>query len=239
MSLRAMIGRAGRGVLGRDLYMRLRTRRESEGGFLRRVTGVIHIGANTGQEARLYESFGLDVVWIEPIPEVFEKLRQHTSEFPRQSAYCYLVTGEDDRTYSLHISNNGGASSSILDFAGHSKMWPDVRYTHAIAVQSVTLGTLLQRERIDVGKFDALVLDTQGSELKILMGAANLLSNFRYIKVEVPDFESYQGCCTIDELSVFMRSNNFRECSRTPFMHTSNLGTYFDVIYKRESRWKV
>src|SRR5215472_4628952 len=38
--------------------------------FLRGVSGVIHVGANTGQERELYEKFGLHVVWIEPIPEV-------------------------------------------------------------------------------------------------------------------------------------------------------------------------
>jgi hypothetical protein len=35
--------------------------------FLRDVTGVIHVGANTGQERFLYRLFGLNVIWIEPI----------------------------------------------------------------------------------------------------------------------------------------------------------------------------
>ena len=233
MSLRTMIGKAGRGVLGNDLYARLRTARQTDDGFLRRVRGVIHVGANTGQEARLYESFGLNVVWIEPIPEVFENLRAHIGEFSRQAAFRYLVTDEDGKEYKLRVSNNGGQSSSILDFSGHSKMWPDVQYTHSISVESVTLGTLLRRERIDLRKFDALVLDTQGAELKILRGAASLLSSFRFIKVEAPDFESYKGCCTIDELSEFMLSRRFREYSRVAFMQTLGVGTYFDVTYKR------
>ena len=236
MSLRTIIARAGRSVLGDDLYTRLRAGRESEDDFLRRVRGVVHVGANTGQEAQRYESFGLDVVWIEPIPDVFEKLQQHISAFPRQSAFRYLVTDEEDKEYDLHISNNGGASSSILDFSGHSTMWPDVTYTSTITMKGITLGGVLRRERIDLGKFDALVLDTQGSELKVLGGSAHLLPNFRFIKVEVPDFESYKGCCRIDELAAFMMSKNFREYSRIPFMHASNLGTYFDVVYKRQSR---
>ena len=32
--------------------------------FLKSVSGVIHVGANTGQERDLYAKYHLDVVWI-------------------------------------------------------------------------------------------------------------------------------------------------------------------------------
>jgi FkbM family methyltransferase len=223
----------GRNVLGRDLYTRLRIGSRPEYRFLRRVRGVIHVGANTGQEAELYASFGLAVVWVEPIPEVFENLKRSISKFPRQAAFSYLVAEHDDLEYGLHVANNDGASSSILEPCGHSQVWPDVKYTHTITVKGTTLGSLLAREHIDARGFDALVLDTQGSELKILKGAEGLLSNFKFVKVEVPDFESYRGCCQVGELSTFMASSGFREHSRVAFMHAPSLGTYFDVIYKR------
>jgi 2-O-methyltransferase len=234
MSVKMILGKLGRNVLGRDLYTRLTIGEQREYRFLRHVCGVIHVGANRGQEAGLYQSFGLGVIWIEPIPEVFENLKRSISEFPKQAAFSYLVTDEDDTECRLHVANNGGESSSMLDLCGHSQMWPDVNYTHTITTKGITLGSLLAREGIDVRRFDALILDTQGSELRILKGAASLLSNFRFVKVEVPNFESYRGCCQIDELSAFMVSNGFREHSRVPFMHTSNLGTYFDVTYRRE-----
>src|ERR1700758_4806509 len=173
MSLKMILGKLGRNVLGRALYTRLKIGKQREYRFLRHVRGIIHVGANTGQEAELYQSFGLDVIWIEPIPEVFENLKRHISGFPKQTAFNYLVTDEDDIEYSLHIANNGGASSSILDLCGHSQMWPDVKYTHTITTKGTTLGSLLAREHIDVRRFDALILDTQGSELRILKGAAS------------------------------------------------------------------
>lgn len=234
MSLRMSLGNAVGNVLGKKFHTRLRISRQQEYRFLRRVRGVIHVGANTGQEGQLYESLGLAVIWIEPIPEVFEELKRHIAGFRNQAAFQHLVTDEDDKECSLHISNNGGESSSILDFSGHSQMWPDVKYTHAITMKSITLASLLAREHIDIRGFDGLILDTQGSELRILKGGGNLLTNFRFVKVEVPDFESYRGCCQIGELSAFMASNRFREHSRVPFMHTPNLGTYYDVTYQRD-----
>ena len=65
------------------------------------------------------------------------------------------------------------------------------------------------------------------------MGATKLLPNFKFIKVEVPDFDSYKGCCQIGRLSEFMLSQGFREHIRLPFMHVPEVGTYFDVVYKR------
>jgi hypothetical protein len=67
--------------------------------FLRDVSGVIHVGANTGQERAKYARFHLDLVWIEPIPAVFEQLRFNLAGFPKQRAYQYLLTDEDEREY--------------------------------------------------------------------------------------------------------------------------------------------
>jgi hypothetical protein len=98
---------------------------------------------------------------------------------------------------------------------------------------AVTLATALKREGIDLADYDALVLDTQGSECRILTGASELLSEFRFIKTEVPDFEGYIGCCQIEEISQLMPSYGFHEYSRVIQKYVPGVGTYFDVIYKR------
>jgi FkbM family methyltransferase len=233
MSVRKFIGDGVRRVIGEQRYTRLRMGMQPDHSYLRRVRGVIHVGANEGQECSLYAAFGLQVIWIEPIQEVFQTLKINISEFPRQRAFKYLVMGEEGKEYEFHIANNSGASSSILDFSKHQEMWPEISYTSTIALTGVTLGTILETEHIDIKEFDALVLDTQGCEQRILAGAGSLLANFKFVKVEVPDFESYKGCCQISELSAFMSSNGFREHRRLPFMHIPKVGTYFDVIYKR------
>ena len=47
--------------------------------FLHQVSGVVHVGANTGQERDLYQTLGLRVCSIEPIPDVFARLQQRSS----------------------------------------------------------------------------------------------------------------------------------------------------------------
>lgn len=236
MSARGSIGNGVRRVIGQNLYTRLRNGWRAEHSYLRKVHGVIHVGANAGQERDLYAAFGLHVAWIEPIPQVFESLKRNISEFPQQRAYNYLVTDDDGKEYTLHIADNAGASSSILDLAKHTEMYPQISYKGSMTLRGATLNSILSKERLDIRQYDAMVLDTQGSELRILKGAANLLSNFKFVKVEVPDFESYKGCCQIDELSAFMSSNGFRERNRHTITHTPGVGTYFEVIYERIRR---
>jgi FkbM family methyltransferase len=203
---------------------------------LHSAKGVVHVGANTGQERDLYDGFHLDVIWIEPIPSVFADLVANISGFPRQRAYRYLVTDEDGREYTFHVSNNGGQSSSVLGLAMHKQMHPHVWYSDSIKLESITLSSLVKKERIDVRAYEVLILDAQGSELLVLKGGAGILPHFRFIQTEVADFEAYSGCCQLPELSNFLGSHGFREYRRDIQRSTPGIGTYYEIVYKRAWR---
>jgi len=203
--------------------------------FLKKVSGVIHVGANTGQERETYKQLGLQVIWIEPIPEVFDTLRKNLAAYPGQVAFQYLVTDRDDAEYTFHIASNDGASSSILDFKLHKDIWPEVAYERSITLRSNTLTSVIQKERINVTDYKALVLDTQGSELLVLKGADAILHGFRFVKLEVPDFESYKGCCQLREVGQFFKQRGFREFSRHKFAERPEGGSYFDIVYRNSA----
>jgi FkbM family methyltransferase len=201
--------------------------------FLRSAHGVVHVGANIGQERRLYARYDLDVLWIEPIPEVFAALRANIAGFPRQRALEYLVTDRDGAEYEFHVANNRGESSSILDLKEHRDVWPGVKFTNTIKLRSTTLASLLARERIDPANYDALVMDTQGSELLVLRGSEPVLASFRFIKTEVPDFEAYAGCAQLEDIEAFLTGRGFAELSRHRFASRAAGGHYYDVVYAR------
>lgn len=201
--------------------------------FLRSVRGVVHVGANVGQERELYRRHDLDVLWIEPIPEVFATLAANLAEFPRQRAIQALVTDRDGESYQFNVANNGGESSSILALKEHRDVWPKVDFTSTIALQSSTLATVLARELIDATRYDALIMDTQGSELLVLKGAEPILAQFRFIKTEVPDFEAYEGCARLDDIERFLVARGYKELARHRFASRTAGGSYFDVVYGR------
>ncbi|HET7375321.1 MAG TPA: hypothetical protein VFK30_01360, partial [Anaerolineae bacterium] len=108
---------------------------------LKGLRGVIHVGANAGQECTQYAKDNLDVLWLEPLPDVFARLQKNIKAYPKQKALNYLVGDEDDKTIAMHVCDNHGLSSSIMDFAKHPKYYPTVHFTGDIQVKMWTLDT--------------------------------------------------------------------------------------------------
>jgi FkbM family methyltransferase len=202
--------------------------------IMKKLKGIIHVGANAGQERDDYASYGLNVLWIEPIPWVFSELRNAISLYVNQRALEYLVLDKDDEPVRLHVSNNDGLSSSVMDLALHREVWPSVHFTKDIEIRSHKLDTIIDREHIDLGNYDGLVLDTQGSELLVLNGAERALRNFRMVKVEVADFEAYAGCPRPEQIATVLRAYGLSEWMRTPFAEHNGGGRYYDIIYLRK-----
>lgn len=236
VSLRRLAGKSLRTIMGERLYAYVNYLKP-EKAFLRKVHGVIHIGANVGQERFIYSAFGLGVVWVEPIPTVFERLARNIAPFPEQRALNCLITGEGGKEYQFNVATNDGRSSSILDLAKHKEMFPDISYTGAITLTGVTLESIVTREHIDPSRYEAIILDTQGSEFSILRGSSKILRQFKFIVVEVADFEAYEGCGHIEEFSAFMLAHGFHEDRRQVQNYKDGLGTYYDVIYCRDDHF--
>ena len=84
-----------------------------------------------------------------------------------------------------------------------------------------------------------LLMDTQGSELLVLQGAVFILKNFTYIKTEVPDFEAYKGCCQLGDLNEFLSHHGFKEIIRNKFASHPNGGSYYMILFTKESRIRI
>jgi FkbM family methyltransferase len=200
--------------------------------YMKRVKGVVHIGASSGQERDIYHAHDLDVLWIEPIPEIFLTLVNNIKPYPKQVAINSLILDKDNPETILHISSNNGMSSSVLDLKKHVDIWPEVHYVANLLIPSKTLVTAYSEHNIDASAYDCLVLDTQGSELLALKGANSLLNNFRYIKTEAADFESYSGCATVDEIVVFLAKRSFSLVRKDLFARHNDGGAYYDLLFR-------
>ena len=203
--------------------------------FLKDISGVVHVGANTGQERKIYNSYRLDVIWVEPIPDIFEQLKNNIKGYKNQQAFKALITDVENKKYELHIASNNGASSSIYELKHHKDIWPHVSYQKSISMNSITLTSLFSRELIDSTKYQALVMDTQGSELLVLKGSLPILKNFKYIKTEVADFESYDGCCQLKEMRDFMIEHGYKEYHCNKFAQREKGGSYYDIIFESDN----
>lgn len=94
--------------------------------ILHHIDGIIHVGANSGQERHCYAKYGLPVIWIEAIPIVFATLQENIRPFPKQRAIQALLMDQDDKMVDFNVANNQGGSSSIFDLYLHKTIWPEV-----------------------------------------------------------------------------------------------------------------
>ena len=201
--------------------------------FLAECRGVVHVGANAGHEAGFYAGHGLAVLWVEPIPTVFAELEENIAAWPNQRAVQALVTDKDGESYTFNVSGNGGQSSSIYEWGGHKEMYPTIDFVDKLELTSTTLARIVGREGIDPSAYDALIMDTQGSELLVLKGAEPLLAGFRYIKTEAADFEAYKGCATLDDITGWLEPRGFKMKRKIRNKTRNNLGSYYDAVYER------
>lgn len=201
--------------------------------FLKQAKGVIHVGASYGQERDVYADLGLPVVWIEAHPDVYAGLKSNlVGRYAEQRALNYLVTDKDDEEYNFGVSNNSGFSSSIFPLKEHKEVWPDIEYADYRSLKSKTLKSIVEIEGIDLSQFDALILDTQGAELKVLEGAEDILKHFRFIRSEASDVELYEGGCLDHQLDSFLKVHGFQRAMTWEVRESTIKRGIFEILYE-------
>ncbi|NEQ35516.1 MAG: FkbM family methyltransferase [Okeania sp. SIO3I5] len=178
--------------------------------------GVIHVGAHEGPENSYYQKMGLKkILFIEANPVVFERLKNRVASYPNVKAVNYAISNVNG-TVDLHITSNE-QSSSILPLKKHQEIYPNIKETHQVKVESKKLDTLLPELKLNPSDYNILNIDIQGAELLALQGATNWLRNVDAINTEVNYEELYEGCVLIDELDEFLDRNGFqRVATKTP-----------------------
>lgn len=181
--------------------------------------GVIHVGGSHAEEFEAYMQAGIkNQIWIEPIPEVFNKMVQNIASNPNAIGINTIITDKPYQNVTLNVSSNDGQSSSIMDFKKHKEFYPSIDFVRTIEMTTLTLDDIVSpgnaNERFDSLNYDFLNLDIQGAELLALKGAKNLLNNIKYIYCEVNTDELYEGCPHVSEIDAFLAEYGFegKEC---------------------------
>lgn len=166
-------------------------------------TGVLHVGANVGEEAPVYLELGIKrQVWIEANPEIFIKLKSNIAGNSYAVAYNFAA-GDEQKTITLHKSNNGSQSSSILELGTHLQQHPEVHYIGDVEVPMM---------RLDSFHFegcDFLNMDIQGAELLALKGLGEKIKDFKWAYLEVNKEELYKGCALVGEIDEYLKDFGF------------------------------
>lgn len=184
-------------------------------------TGVLHIGANVGEEFPVYNELGIKKqIWIEGNTDIFLKLKQNISSNPEAVALNYVV-GDENKEVDFHISNNGSQSSSVLELGTHKQQHPNVHYVAHIKSQMHRVDEL----GLDLAGVDFLNIDLQGAEMMALRGMGDLLRAFKWAYLEVNRDYVYEGCTLVEDIDLFMNGFGFKR------VETKWVGNWGDSLF--------
>jgi FkbM family methyltransferase len=173
-------------------------------------SGVLHLGANLGQEAEEYYSKGIEeVIWVEAIPDVFKELQKNVSHIPNNFCINECLSDKDGDEVVFHISNNQSQSSSFLELGEHLNAHPEVHYVDSIKMKTITVRSMLGKYNISLGNDWFLNADLQGAELHAFRGMGSLLLKFKWVYCEINKKETYAGCGLVDDVDSYLLTYGF------------------------------
>ncbi len=154
---------------------------------------IIDVGVEEGDLTALYSKWGCDVVLVEPNPAVWPNVRAiwnaNGLRLPL-SGWVGFAGDRDDDLRAPHVRAWLNAHTRVHDPAPDDDGWPLCAYgpvigdhaflhlaQHAHMVPQVTLDTLIRDGSVagDPIKVDAITMDVEGSELRVLRGAYRIL----------------------------------------------------------------
>jgi FkbM family methyltransferase len=190
------------------------------------ITGAFHLGAHECEELAFYQQLHLastDIIWLDAIPQKIEEAKERGIP----NVYHAVITDKDDEEIIFHVSNNG-QSSSVLEFGTHAQEHPWVTYVENIVQKSTTICSFVQKNQIQLSKYNFWNFDIQGAELMALKGAGDLIKHASVIYLEVNEKELYKGCGLIGEIDAFLLEYGFTRVDTEMTIHG-----WGDALYVR------
>jgi FkbM family methyltransferase len=174
---------------------------------------IFDIGASIGQTASQYRTCfpRAKINCFEPIDVSLNQLKERFSNDSKTQCFQIALTcSEGEKTFYL---NKGPETSSLLPSTQESSKWAAadlMENVRSLSVPTTTLDAFCQKAGIN--KIDILKMDTQGAELSILKGAANLLSTEKIgiIYSEVLFVPLYEGQASFHDIGSFLSPYGYR-----------------------------
>lgn len=212
-------------------------------------TGVIQVGSHFCEEHEEFIACGIKrFIYIEPCKEAFIKMSKNVSGFNipdilifNDTHWCYPIydknigavsigcfrnaCGAEEKEMPMYVSHqNQGQSNSLLEPSLHLAQHPEVIFDDAEIVKVIPLDKLPIKKE----DYDMLVMDVQGYEGDVLLGAKETLKSINIIYTEVNRGQTYKGNKEIEWMDGFLGSHGF---VRSETFWPSPNWTWGDAIY--------
>lgn len=174
--------------------------------FVKKNDNVIDVGANVGNWTRLVmhsTDFQCKIYGFEPVPLVYNRLKEACKQFG-DSVCCFNVAlGRQDESLEMNYFEEESELSTMYYRPVLAK------FSFKKIIVPVTSLDKFANEQ-NIAHINFLKIDTEGSELNVLIGAKNLIQNNA---IDAIQFE-YGGCyldagTTLSEIYNYLCSNRY------------------------------
>lgn len=183
---------------------------------------IFEIGACEGEDSIKYSRLfpGSKIFSFEPLPNNIELMKKNFLKYGIKNVSLYnLALSSENGIADFFVSDGrpenaidsdwdyGNKSSSLLTPKNHTVLANFINFEKKILVQTIKLKTFCINNNIN--QIDFIHLDVQGAELMVLEGATDFISSVKLIWLEVSKLDIYRGQPLVDDISKFMKKNNF------------------------------
>src|SRR2546426_7339485 len=128
-------------------------------------------------------------------------------DYAEYLVYPYFI-GEHG-TVPFHLYSDRAMSSTyhVSDEFSHAFLQPSPRLEQTITLEAVSLDDVIAKEHLIAP--DVIKVDTQGSELGILLGASSTLAQTFLVEIEVEFCPMYKGQPLFADVDALLRSHGF------------------------------
>lgn len=191
-----------------------------------KAEGAIHCGAHHAQEHSDYVKAGIKrFVYIEPCASAFNVLKNKFSSHHHIQLFNVACGDIECEQIMYTGSQNEGQSNSLLKMKKHLQIHPGITLPNTEIVNVRRLDSLGLANK----GYQLLVMDCQGFEGRIIMGATETLKQVNYVYAEVNKDEVYEGCTKVKELDKLL--NDFTRVETGAWVG----GMWSDALYIRKN----
>jgi FkbM family methyltransferase len=175
------------------------------------VGGVLHVGANMGQEAEIYAQLGAQrVIWVEGFDKYFQTLKAHVASYSGQEAHCVLVSDKDGEEVKFRVASNTGSSTAMTPGADFARNFNGVVFDKVTTLRARRLDAYFDENSVTLDGINVLVLDVEGFELKVLRSMNSLMGAFGWAICEVSLVPNFEGGPLLKDIDDFFLANGYR-----------------------------
>jgi FkbM family methyltransferase len=196
------------------------------------INTVFDIGAHFGYWTRLCKAVFPDaaVHAFEPLDAHRLKFIEHTRNLHNVALHDLALDSEEG-VGTLFLTSSTD-SSSILRTTNRIQEEYRVRETGAVGIKKDTLDHMISSSLVPIPEL--IKLDTQGSEIRVLLGAEKTLKMVRYVICAVSLKEFYESQPLFHDLNEYLHARGFELVGLNPWQMLP-LPPQFDGLWKNTS----